>query len=1051
MNTIQEATGITGRGSGRNLRRNIIPGAKYRVFFLLIICLLLFSSSSASPYGTETIITTDSVASAQTSPALYGDRIVWADARDITIHLYNLTTGKETVLPSYLLEPKSPSLYGDTIVWQDLDSFSQYKIIMYNTTTATTDSIDVYNDWIQSTNPKIYRDEVVWQDFGSGTEWNVYLYNITTGIQTAITGVTNGINEKSPALFDNFIVYENWSDPSAFPDIWLYNISNSTAVQISKVDGPERFPDIYGSKIVWTGPDHHNPSKYRIYLYDAGTIIPISPPSDPNIVGNPSIYGDRVVYNDYRGTSGTYVEIYMYDIPHAREYQLVPRTGAFDLKLPKIYGNRIAWEDGRAGASCMGCDSDIYLLTLGPVEICPVAGFIPKNNVGGNPFDIQLTDTSTSGTSGISHRFWNFSDGSSFDTIPNPLHHFTTGVYPVMLTVGNTKCRNTTPDVCAYRVYSGSPPLPDFTTTPIAGFAPLIVMFTDRSCGKPTDWTWDFGDGHSSIQQNPAHMYTQSGRSFDVSLTTDNGFGPNTTVYNNLVRTFLGNTDTSDTNIDGITVDHRFGAGLTSITVDTTKVPHFNLAVPTLMLYPPLAYGWTNLTVTASDAPGFSLSGSSIGGNVSTSTLWTSDVTVPDNSPTLGSGWGANYRLNHIAFPIPASIRTEIWESTLPTDEADARSVATSINRILRGTAYTVNITKINLTANGNAVINMSIDSGAPWLGADPSDVMVIGLGWLPTGDRVGAILQTDHTSAGGSEYFSGTAPNSLTKFILAKVSGSGNPFQLITLSVSTRAAPASNNPGTETSDNPSFPPSAAPGAAIPGQPTQLQTPAPPAVSEAKTTGLYINYLGVVTQTTLLESVDQLATVAIGQGITAFDTSGKPLSSVSIKPLAPSQVPSIPEGTLLKFAGIAYELQPDGAQFSPSITVTFTVPNAQWGQHYTVMEFDRATQTWIDLPTTDNPSSGTISASVNHFCCIALFAENFNAPQTPRPTSIPSQIPTQVNSPPAGAIGIFTGLMLWCAEVFTKNIYLVLFVLVVVILVYLKGRKKRLARVRYKL
>jgi beta propeller repeat protein len=1044
MNTIPEAIRMTGRGSGRNLRRNVTPGAPSRVYFLLIICLLLISLCSASPYGTETIITTDSVASAQTSPAMYGDRIVWADARDITIHLYNLTTGEETVLPSHLFEPKSPSLYGDTIVWQDMDSFSQYKIIIYNTTTATTDSIDVYNDWIESTNPKIYRDEVVWQDFGSGTEWNIFLYNITTGIPTAITDIANGISEKSPAIFDNFIVYENWSDSFGNPDIWLYNVSNSTAVQISTIDGPERFPDISGSRIVWAGPD-------RIYLYNDGTINPISPPSDPNMVGNPSIYGDRVVYNDYRGTSGTYVEIYMYDIPLAREYRLVPRTGAFDLKLPKIYGTRIVWEDGRSGASCMGCDSDIYLLTLGPVETCPVADFTPKNNVGANPFNVQFADVSSSGTSGISHRFWNFSDGSVFDTIPNPLHHFTTGVCPVKLTVGNTKCRNTTPDICAYRVYSGSPPLPDFTTTPTAGFAPLTVTFTDQSCGKPTDWQWDFNNDGSfdSTEQNPTHVYTQSGTSFDVSLTTDNGYGPNTTVYNNLVRTFLGNTGTSDTNIDGITVDHRFGAGLTSLTVDTTKVPHFNLAVPTLALYPPAAYGWQNLTVTASDALGFSLSGSSIGGNVSTSALWTSDVTVPDNSPTLGSGWGANYRLNQMAFPIPAFMRTEIWESTIPTDEADARSVATSINRILRGTAYTVNITKINLTANGNAVINMSIDSNAPWLGADTSDVMIIGLGWLPTGDRVGAILQTDHTTVGGAEYFSGAAPNSLTKFILAKVSGSGNPFQLITLSVSTRAAPVYSNPSTETSDNPGAPSSIAQGAAA--QSILPQAFPPPALPEAKTADLYINYLGVVTQTTVLESADKLATVAIGQGVTALDASGKPLSSVSITTLASSEIPAVPQGTALDFVGIAFELQPDGATFSPSITVTFTVQNARWGQHYAIREFDHTTQSWIDLPTTYNPASGTISASVTRFCCIALFSETINAPQNPRPTTIATLIPAEVNSPPVGAIGIFTGLMLWSADVFTKNIYLVALVLAVMLFVYLKGRKKRLDRVRYKL
>ncbi len=1036
-----------GRSGAKNLSRNVIPGTRYRVFFLLIICLLLISLCSASPYGTETIITTDSVASAQSSPAIYEDRIVWADARGSTIHLYNLTTGEETVPFSNFIGPKSPSLYGDTIVWQDDDGSGNYQIVIYNTSTTNADYLVISVDPSGEDNsyPKIYRDEVVWQNYTIETStWDVYLYNITTDTSTAITDITNGLSEKSPAIFDNFIVYENQSD-SSISDIWLYNVTNSTAVQISNIDGTEKSPDISGSRIVWTGPD-------GIYLYDAGTIINISPSSNSNNVGNPSIYGDQVVYNDYRGP-GSNVEIYMYDIPSETEYQLVPRTGAFDLKVPKIYGNRIVWEDGRSGVSCGGCDSDIYLLTLGPVESCPVADFTPKNSVGASSFDVQFADASSSATSGISHRFWNFSDGSVFDTIPNPLHHFTTGVYPVKLTVGNTMCRNTTPEVCAYRVYSGSPPLPDFTATPTAGFAPLTVVFTDQSCGKPTGWQWSFGDGQSSTQQNPTHVYTQSGTSFDVSLAADNGYGPNpnTTVYNNLVRTFLGNTGTSDTNIDGIAVDHRFGPAITSLTVDTMQMSDFSPVVPThsptLTLFPPAAYGWRNLTVTASDALGFSLSGSSIGGNVSTSTLWTSDVTVPDNSPTLGSGWGANYRLNQVAFPIPASIRTEIWESTLPADEADARSVARSIIRTLRGTAYTANITKINLTADGNAVINMSIDSGAPWLGGDTSDVMIIGVGWLPTGDRVGAILQTDHTTVSGAEYFSGAAPNYLTKFILAKLSGSGNVFQMVYLEV---AQHLENPPPNDSSEGPGLITSTKPG--LISQQNQPLAPAPasPAAPVAKTAELYINEQAVITQTTVLQSADQLATLSIGQGVVAKDSAGSPLSSVTISTLPDSGIPETPQGSTFSFAGIAYNLQPDGATFSPAVTITFTVPQAQWSQHYMVKEYNPLAQVWVDLPTTYHPESGTISASVSQFCIIALFSDIIKPSQTSLPTAVHTPLPTIAPPQPTSTFGIFYGMMVWLADLGMKNGYLILIIAAIVVAFYINRRRKGRGSLRYK-
>lgn len=44
------------------------------------------------------------------------------------------------------------------------------------------------------------------------------------------------------------------------------------------------------------------------------------------------------------------------------------------------------------------------------------------------------------------------------------------------------------------------------------------VRFTDKSLWYPTSWTWDFGDGSYSSDQNPAHVYAAGGDYF-VSLT----------------------------------------------------------------------------------------------------------------------------------------------------------------------------------------------------------------------------------------------------------------------------------------------------------------------------------------------------------------------------------------------------------------------------------------------------------------------------------------------------------------------------------------------------
>lgn len=60
----------------------------------------------------------------------------------------------------------------------------------------------------------------------------------------------------------------------------------------------------------------------------------------------------------------------------------------------------------------------------------------------------------------------------------------------------------------------------DFVGTPLSGAIPLTVAFTDLSSGSPASWLWDFGDGETSTDQNPTHVYTALG-SFTVSLTVD--------------------------------------------------------------------------------------------------------------------------------------------------------------------------------------------------------------------------------------------------------------------------------------------------------------------------------------------------------------------------------------------------------------------------------------------------------------------------------------------------------------------------------------------------
>ncbi|MBP2145088.1 PKD repeat protein [Methanofollis sp. W23] len=62
----------------------------------------------------------------------------------------------------------------------------------------------------------------------------------------------------------------------------------------------------------------------------------------------------------------------------------------------------------------------------------------------------------------------------------------------------------------------------NFTADPLNGTAPLEVNFTDTSVGSPTAWFWEFGDGDTSTEQNPAHEYAEPGL-YTVILTISDG------------------------------------------------------------------------------------------------------------------------------------------------------------------------------------------------------------------------------------------------------------------------------------------------------------------------------------------------------------------------------------------------------------------------------------------------------------------------------------------------------------------------------------------------
>lgn len=120
---------------------------------------------------------------------------------------------------------------------------------------------------------------------------------------------------------------------------------------------------------------------------------------------------------------------------------------------------------------------------------------------------------------------WEISDGST-STQPSFGKSFTTaGTYTVKLTVTNKAGSNTKQQTVTVKAVVTSAPTVDFSFSGGDCTVPCEVSFTNKS-SNATSYQWNFGDGGTSTELNPRHLY-QHGGIFTVILTATGPGGTN--------------------------------------------------------------------------------------------------------------------------------------------------------------------------------------------------------------------------------------------------------------------------------------------------------------------------------------------------------------------------------------------------------------------------------------------------------------------------------------------------------------------------------------------
>jgi PKD repeat protein len=186
-----------------------------------------------------------------------------------------------------------------------------------------------------------------------------------------------------------------------------------------------------------------------------------------------------------------------------------------------------------------------YVIATEKVE----ARFSAPETVGRAPLSVAFSNRSA----GASEYAWDFGDGSvSGESSPAHVYRFG-GEYTVQLTARAPDGSESVATRPAFVQVDGDLAA-TFFVTPSYGPPPLRVGFRDESVGGARSWLWDFGDGETSREKDPEHVYAAQG-AYTVTLEVF-GFAASASVTKASLVTvgygppFLRGDVTSDGRID---------------------------------------------------------------------------------------------------------------------------------------------------------------------------------------------------------------------------------------------------------------------------------------------------------------------------------------------------------------------------------------------------------------------------------------------------------------------------------------------------------------------
>jgi gliding motility-associated-like protein len=250
-----------------------------------------------------------------------------------------------------------------------------------------------------------------------------------------------------------------------------------------------------------------------------------------------------------------------------------------------------------------GCSKYVKKTSYIVSNTAPVIDF-SASPPGGCSAPVSINFSSTVNPSSSNYTYsWDFGDGGTSSSANPSYTYSAAGTYSVTLKISdNTGCTAT--KIKNSFIFIGKPKA-GFSYSPGSGCSPLGVNFTNSSAGA-VKYSWDFGDGKTSTDQDPVHNFNVG--SYTVTLVATSASGCSDTFKTGPIKVTPG--FTASFSGDSVLCQHPYtanfkntsGSAYTVVSWDFGDNKTSSAANPT-HIYPDTG-GYYSVTLTVTDGNG---------------------------------------------------------------------------------------------------------------------------------------------------------------------------------------------------------------------------------------------------------------------------------------------------------------------------------------------------------------------------------------------------------------------------------------------------------------